>query len=637
MIRVGDAFVLAYTKLRVHKIRTGVAVGVAGMLFGLIAAVIIIAQGIFSSVDSFSDQGLNNRTILTITRSPQSLTFNEYDHRDDPAFIIEVEAAHKELVAKKTAAAKKYGIPYDATTEDPSPVIIDPQTKNKVIKDSALSESIVLSLGNAKRTAAHKPFDIEAYVSKFSSAKIIQEYKEVKPAEGELVYMKDGKEAYTQESRMAMYNANPPTLTVLDASLSKPFISNTSYDSTKGEIPVIIPYSAAEKLLGYKKLDGGAPMQEKLDRLNDVRSRIGEVTTTYCYRNNASSALLARALAQKEEMKVGAAADKNYVKPAVIYTVPEDTTCGAVTIATDTRTAAQKKQDSQYVLYEKEIGTYIGEPQQQLVTVRGVGIASEVGSTGVSSIADMTQSLFSSWLGYGTWTIPADLLAQVPADMRPDVIFNPGVKTTQTNQFAFFMPETYLVEFGDKEDARTLVRGSGLFGGSMSGETFAYPFGSGVLIVDELKTMFETALMWVFIVIGSIAVVILASIIGRTVSEGRRESSIFRAIGASRLDIGSIYGTYVLLLSLRIMLFALVLGAIFALVLEVLFWQEATLGARLAYAANDVTKEFHFFNLGSPYLLWIAVVILIASVIASIIPILLGARRNPIKDMRNDA
>jgi ABC-type antimicrobial peptide transport system permease subunit len=67
-----------------------------------------------------------------------------------------------------------------------------------------------------------------------------------------------------------------------------------------------------------------------------------------------------------------------------------------------------------------------------------------------------------------------------------------------------------------------------------------------------------------------------------------------------------------------------------------MFWQDATLGARLSYAASDVTKEFHLFSLTSPYLLWIIGTIFAASIIASIIPILLGARRNPIKDMRNE-
>ncbi len=142
--------------------------------------------------------------------------------------------------------------------------------------------------------------------------------------------------------------------------------------------------------------------------------------------------------------------------------------------------------------------------------------------------------------------------------------------------------------------------------------------------------------MCTFAIIGGVALIILAGIVGRTVADGRRESSIFRAIGASRLDIASVYGMFVLLLALRIVIFSAILAIAIGLTIEIMFWQDATLGTRLSYAASDVTKEFHLFSLTSPYLLWIIGTILAASIVASIIPILLGARRNPIKDMRNE-
>lgn len=634
MIRLSDAFVLAYTKLRVHRIRTGVAVGVSGLLFGLIAAVIIVAQGVFSSVDNFSEVGLNNRTILNITRAGGAMSFNEYDMRDDPEFVAEVDAAHKEMIAQKTAAAKKYGITYTASLEDPSPIIVDPQTKLRVIKDSALGDSVVQKLANAKRAADYTPFDINGYVKKYDSAKVIQTYQPIQPSSGLLSYMKDGKEQFKQNANQSYtQETQPPSLMVLDGSLSKPFVTDATFDASKGEIPVIIPYSAAEKLLDLKKQNADTPQQERLDRIQQVRDRIGEVTAKYCYRNNASQALLARAIAQADEIKQGAS-DKTYVKPALIYTVPSESDCGAIGISADTRSAAQKKQDAQQVLYEKEIGTYVGEPEQHLITVRGVGISSELGTSGQASVAEMTQALFSSWLGYGTWTIPGDLLAKVPVESRPDSIFNAKVEAGSSQYFYGY--ESYLVEFTNKEQARDLMKVGGMFGGGSSGDVYTSPFGSGILLVDELKTMFSAVLLWVLAVVGGVAIIILASLIGRTVSEGRRESSIFRAIGASRLDIGSIYGTYVVLLALRVILFSAVLAIVLGLTVEILFWKEATLGAQLAYASSDVTKEFHLFSLASPYLLWIAGVILAASVLASIIPILLGARRNPIKDMRND-
>ena len=57
MIRLTDAVVLAHTKLRVHRIRTGIAIAIAGILFGLIGAVVIVTQGIFggSSIVKYLD------------------------------------------------------------------------------------------------------------------------------------------------------------------------------------------------------------------------------------------------------------------------------------------------------------------------------------------------------------------------------------------------------------------------------------------------------------------------------------------------------------------------------------------------------------------------------------------------------
>lgn len=640
MIRLIDATTLAYTKLRTHKIRTGIAIAVAGLLFGLIAAVIIVAQGVFDSVDRFSDEGLNNRTVLTVSRIPQDSGFNEYDHMNDLAFVNEVEASYKAMIAKKQAAAKKFSVDYDAATYDPSPIGIDPVTKQKAITDSGLSSTAVQDVANAKRTAAHVPFDIDAYIKPYSSAKVLGLSSTVAPSSGALVYMKDGKESLKQAglTRQQMWSQSndSPTLSVIEASLTRPFITDKNFDASKGKIPAILPYSTAEKLLGYKPLPSKTSTAEKLDRLNEIRSRISEAVVSYCYRNEASQSILSQAVIQKADIARNVN-NKEYVKPHLLYTVPEEADCGAVVVASDKRTAQEKKQDANQVLFEKEIGTYIGEPLQQKITLQGVGISNDVGGlSSEASVSGIVQGLLGSWLGYNSLTIPADLLAQVPVAYRPDALFDTNA-AAGANNFGYYMPESYLVEFGDKSQARALMeKTGGTIGGFSSGDTFVTPFGSGVLVVDELRRIFEQILVWVFLIVGTVAIIILGSMIGRTVAEGRRESAVFRAIGAKRSDIGAIYGMYALLLSLRAVLFAAVLAVVLALGVELWFWHDATLGARLAYAASDSAKEFHLFSLNSIYLLAIVGVILLAGLIASIIPILLGARRSPIKDMRDD-
>ena len=69
MIRFRDGLTLARTKLKTHKIRTGISLAVGSILFGLLVAVMIISQGVVDSVDRFSKEGLNNRTVLNIYTS----------------------------------------------------------------------------------------------------------------------------------------------------------------------------------------------------------------------------------------------------------------------------------------------------------------------------------------------------------------------------------------------------------------------------------------------------------------------------------------------------------------------------------------------------------------------------------------
>ncbi|MGB4768524.1 MAG: ABC transporter permease [Candidatus Saccharimonas sp.] len=643
MIRISDATILAYTKLRTHRIRTGIAVGISGLLFGLIVAVIVITQGIYSSVEQFQDEGLNNRTILNVTHSSVEAPFDVYSQRTDASFVREVETTYKQRIATKQAAAKKYNVPFTASTDDPSPIVIDRETKQKVVSDTSLDQVDVQTVTNTKARAAAKPFAIDTYLKSYPSAKVVQQLVPIQPSNGMLEYMKDGKEPSsddtTKSTAAGSYGGvafpgasdTPPSLQVVDSSLAKPFLVSNAFDPTKGEIPVIIPYLAAEKLLGLEPLENNATHEQKLERMRDVRNRASTISASFCYRNTASQSLLTQARVQQDEIR-RRTGDPEYVKPKLLYKLPSDVDCGAVVVASDTRTAAERKADDNTLAYQREIGEFEGDPIQQKITVRAVGVSSDIGASSQAwSMVDMVRDLFSSWLGYGTWSIPSDMLAKVPAGSRPSVVFEPQSDSSSvTNGYA--IPESYLVEFSDRGEARKLLNSQDYMSG-----TFAAPFGSGVLIVDEMKGWVNSVLQWLFGIFGIIAIVILASIISRTIAEGRRESAVFRAIGASRADIGAIYGVYTLLLSLRITIFTMLLGIGIAFLIETLSWRDATLGARLAYAASDTSKEFHLFSLATPYLLWVVGAIFAAGIVSAILPILLGARRNPIGDMRNDS
>lgn len=635
MIRITDAFTLAYTKLRTHRIRTGITVAISGLLFGVLLWVLLVTQGLFNSVDRFGTLGLNDRYIVSVSDSGAGYSFNPYDHLNDATFVAEVQAEYDQLVARKQTAAKKYNVPYVPATDDPSPIKTDTSSRQKVVDDARL-DSRAVQAAVAKRYARDtKPFAINEYIKRYKTATVLGTANQLMPHDGQLTYMKDGKEQVLTESSPQAYmfgQSDTPSLLVLDASVTSPFVSQP-FDSGKGEVPVILPFGAAEKLLGLKKLSPSATAAEKYDRLRQVKQRVGEITASFCYRSTSSQQLFAEAVAQQKEIAKNKTT-AGYEAPSQLYAAPSVTDCAAVTTASDKRTTLEKQIAQNLVAYQKEIGDYPGDPIQHKVTVRGVGISGDYPTGQSVSAGQIIQSLLTSSLAYGSWVVPQDLLQKLPPADRPDEVFVP--KPPESSQMTGYAVNTYLVEFKDKAEARRLLDSTGFFGSGGSGQVFAMPFGSATLVVDELRVWVTRVVVWLLLGIGVLATIILWGIIGRTVSDGRKESAVFRAIGARRIDIASIYGTYALLLGLRVVVFAAVLAIVGAVVVEVLFAKDATIGARYAYAAPDTNLAFHFVGVNNSYIAMTVVAIVGAALIAAMLPIVRNARRNPIRDMRDD-
>lgn len=640
MIRFSDAIVLACTKLRTHKVRTGVAVGIAGILFGLILGVIFVSQGVFDSLARFDKEGLNNRPLIGVMHldSPSRV----FDLVEDEDFIDEVKRVHAQEVAKKQAAAKKYAIPYNPERDDPTPVLIDDSTKKEYIEN--ISHQSVEIAAQARQKPS--TFSIHEIIKPYATAEILEGNKDlVGLPDATLEHMKDGKE-FSLESKevqgdSGFNGSGSRSLSVLNQSIAEPFINkDNQFNTTKGELPVIMPFKDAEKLLNLKPLEKKASTQEKYDRLAEVRKRSSEITVSFCYRNKASQQLLEDARSQAAYEKKNKNKE-DYIKPSIQYELPEEDSCGAVTRIADRRTAKEKDFDERKIAFEKELGVYIGEPEQYKLNLRAVGISGDAPSlsNSVIDVNGMVNSILGSWLGYDTWIIPGGLLQQVPAADRPAVIFGDGdtEKELSSRSAQARLTGAYTVEFKSKDEARRFIEAHSAGEVAVSeGMVIVQPFGSNLLLIQDMKDRFAVALGWMLLVVGSVAVVILGSIIGRTVSEGRRESAIFRAIGARRTDISLVYGAYAFLLSLRVVLFTVVLGIVLALGVEIWIGKEATLAVRYAYAATETDASFHFLGLLAPYTLIVIATIIVFGMIASIIPMIASARRNPINDMRND-
>lgn len=631
MIRPLDAITLAYTKLRARKIRTAVTVAISGLLFGVLMATVFITSGILQSVEEFGKSGIGERYIV------KTFPMGDGNMQNDPLFnpgvVKRVEELHKARVEAKKAEATRLGIEYSPEIEDPALVaVIEGETEKSINFQSQGNPAVKQALREYNEKN-NKPFDIRDYTKGYD-VKSYPELRTVQPATGELRPMEQGKESAIVEStslqkKQASFQEESEShaLRLIDSSITQPFMS-AEFDPASGSTPVLLPYSQVERRLGLKPLDSSTTKQQRIERINEVRSRASEITIDMCYRNSASSELLNEAIRIDKEI-AQKAKDKDYQKPALVYAIPEATSCGAVSIKEDTRTTSQKQRDDKQAEFDRKFNEKI-DPEQYKLELQVVGVTPVVSAGQQGSLASAITLMFSPSIDE-YWSVPAQLFSKLPAEKRPDVIFGDHSSEQTMN----FNRSESLVEFNTLESARKFLKdyectftcGKGLL---------PMPFGSSSLIIADARYWIETILYWIVIGIATIAAIILTGMIGRTVADGRRETAVFRAIGARRSDITTIYTTYTLLLSFRIVVFAIILGLGLAFAVEWWMSAETTSAAQLTFGVTDMSKTFHFFGLNSVYTLVIPASIIAAALVAMIIPLLRNVRRNPIKDMRDE-
>ena len=162
------------------------------------------------------------------------------------------------------------------------------------------------------------------------------------------------------------------------------------------------------------------------------------------------------------------------------------------------------------------------------------------------------------------------------------------------------------------------------------------PFGSASLAIDEFKDGFRKIQLVFAIIIGVVASVILMGMVGRIIADARKETAVFRALGASRLSIAQIYITYTCYLALLTIIISLLLGFGVALWFDSRFSADMSISMALLFNVSDLTQQFHFYGLDVYDVGLIGAVILGASLLGSIIPIAHNVQRNPIRDMREE-
>lgn len=641
MIRPYDTLILATTKLRTRRIRTTITVVLAGLLFGVLVAALAVAQGAVNSIHSFNQEGLNNRYIAQALPDPP-LSAGILENKDVQARAQQI---YDQMVNDKKAAAKRLGITYDPSTDLP-PTVSVPGMNGSLSRSflSLSSPSAQKAIAEAEATRPAPGMQELKQVAATYHPTGFYTSQYIGPSNGTIATMRQGVEDFdTGNGSMAPGKGQQPdlfqsgALQLADPHLTQPFMlpgASTPKDPTA--VPLLIPYSQATTLLGLQALPKSASANERLARIRELYNKASGITFSACYRNTVSENQIQTAISQAQEIAKNAG-NKDYQKPTLIYGLPAADSCGQATILSDTRSKDEKTLDAKQDEFTTEFGDIV-TPVQQKIAFHVVGLIPDTQNGGSSTtIGGLLQGIVGSSLG-GTVAIPADQFNAMPNANTLRSYLLPDPNSTGFG----FSTQAYYVEFANADTARSFINTKGCTtrpDGTCA--TAAKPFqlsafGSNSIALRDLQHKFAKFFRIAALVVVGLAVIILTGTIGRMIADGRRETAVFRATGAKRIDIALIYGWYTLLLSCIVALAALCLGLIVAVIFDHRCWQTTTIQAQLLFGASNIHRTFHFYGINVLQTGLVLLTAIAAGLVSMIAPIVRNVRRNPIKDMREE-
>lgn len=631
MIRFTDALTLAVTKLRTRKLRLAVTVVTASLLISNLVFGIFVVRGIVDSTTKFTSSGLANRYIVNATQNTDTMLFQ------DPGIIGRATEIHTKLVSDKKAEAKRLGVDYDASSE-PKPVEVRDGVSyldlNSPSATKALDEYYAAqpSQETVVKDAAKNYNPVATYT--FSSSTI----------DGTARDMADGSEPFVQSKveRQMTFEYKPKLSQgwqYVNTSVVESFMlseSQLAKQKNTRDIPIIAPYSEVEKAVGFEPLPATATHRDKRDRIAQVRDRASSATFTICYRNAASLQQIEDAIRVAKEVEDNKS-NKEYQKPDLIYGLPASDSCGAAIVVRDVRTKEQKASDTKTLEFNRKFDTQ-ADPVQQKVTFRVVGVAPDAPSfDDLFGVQTIVQFIAGSTL-QGTWVVPESLYDSMPNKGEYEHFRRPATQATPGASMTY-IPVGTLVEFKNPEDAQAFYTEKNCPAFecyAKSGSINLSFFGSNSIVIKEMEKALTVFLQIAGAIIVVIAGLIMMGLIGRIMTDSRRETAVFRAIGATRADISAVYSTYTLLLCLIVAAVSIAIGSVLAFWLNSALSPDASIHAQLAFGTNDERMDFVFFGLWPLGLVAVVIFTVLVGFAGMLLPLLRNLRRNPINDMRDD-
>jgi ABC-type antimicrobial peptide transport system permease subunit len=648
MILLRDAFKLSITKLKIRKVRLIVTVIIAALLFSSAIFVVSIVRGAINSIETLNVEGLSNRYLVVAN---PAITPNYAD----PDAIAFIKAEQKKVTEKKKAEAKRLGLEYDPSTDTQwvDEVPNGPSYINVGIPEvDALLATFFAT--NNKKTSFESFTELAKQNGATGVYRISAEYSGFGTNTGTKTVIVDGKEVFAT----ATENTNPfeqkgfktiesTSIRQADESLIESFVlpNQTLQKDDTGAYPALVPYSVAVEALGLKTLPNSATPEEKIARIQDVRSGIAGKKLTLCYRNEASAQKIQEVIQQKKDIEANKS-KKDYIKPSVIYDLPT-TPCGDVIVVKDTRTAEEKKLQAK----QEEFARIFGKkgPMSKMVTLKVVGITPDLNTNFADSVASLLSAVAASSIGSG-WVVPIDVVDENLDGIVADLTNTTGMDVNYVAEVPDVTKQRYFIDTlsCDTSELQAIAMATGpnvaedptatLTNACTAQDKYFMfmAYGNNAAALDDFEKGFNNVFNVVLIVISVISSVIMMGTIARIIADSRRETAVFRAIGATRLDMSLVYGIYAFMMATLVVVVALLIGWGAALLFNAHFSPQVTPQAILVFNVTDITKTFSFYALDTERLVKIIAVVYLATFIGLILPLLSNLRRSPLKDMRDE-
>lgn len=653
MIRLRYGLKLARTKLHSKRGMLAASIIVASLLFAALIAATIVFNGAEKSADIFIRKAGNNRYLVEVSPvipySKITLGSNLSLER-----IREIKAFEKQYYEDLRTKYKALNLKYDTAGEVSAlqPAAWVDHNLPEEQRVSVNHQSPVVAALEAKnftdytKIATNKFNDLQVLGAIYGASGYYLQYPSMLQPIPATRLIQNGKEDFGSSDMKSgdmssygyyinsVYNSQ---YTFHDERVLGRYLIPGAAEKIEG-VPVIISAQEAASLFGKQFGISGEPkdVAPKTRWLKDIQTKLGGYTYQVCYRNTAEQALLSKIQRDYADMKNNAN-NKEYIKPSLLYDYPSSA-CGDITVKEDTRTAAEKNAMNDAETIQKKLGTYIA-PEHRLITFQIVGIVSAQPFIGyATSTENYIKNLLSPPGDSMSSIIPLQSYEALPDELKlgdfDDLRQKYSPVFVEVNEQ--FSPR--VLEFASIDDARMFMDKETCPSSEVdcNKKFSAGPYGSNYLILDEIGKLFTKITSIAFPVVFGFAAITIWFTVSRIMAENRKETAIYRAMGAKRSDIVIIYGAYILLVALGIALVALALGVGVAYAIDIVYGSQLTSTAVAAFGIIDDAPRFSLFDVGSS-LVWVVVVaIFVISATASIQPLVRNVLRSPIQDIREE-